>query len=214
MAPSFRLFGRPRLADPTAPHKGVDLHKGVEWLIVGLGNPGRQYAYNRHNVGFHVVDRLAVAGNLQFDERRNRAHLARGRIEGVGAALVKPQTYMNLSGEAVGAVARFFKVPPERVLVIFDDLDLPLGSLRLRLKGGAGGHQGVTNVIARLNSYDFPRLRIGIGRPPGQMPPEAYVLQDFRDDETAVMDQVYQRAVEAVQVILRDGFEMAMNQFN
>jgi PTH1 family peptidyl-tRNA hydrolase len=111
-------------------------------------------------------------------------------------------------------VARFFKVPPERVLVIFDDLDLPLGSLRLRLKGGAGGHQGVTNVIARLNSYDFPRLRIGIGRPPGHMPPEAYVLQDFRDDETAVMDQVYQRAVEAVQVILRDGFEMAMNQFN
>ena len=121
---------------------------------------------------------------------------------------------MNRSGEAVGALARFFKVPPERVLVVFDDLDLPLGSLRLRVKGGAGGHQGVTDVIAHLNSNDFPRLRIGIGRPPGRMPPEAYVLQDFRDDEKIAMEQAYQRAVEAIRVILRSGFEMAMNQFN
>lgn len=214
MAPSFRLFGRARLADPSASQKGEALQKGVEWLIVGLGNPGRRYAGNRHNVGFHVVDRLAAENNLLFDERRRRTHLARGRIEGIGTALVKPQTYMNRSGEAVGAVARFFKVPPERVLVIFDDLDLPLGSLRLRWKGGAGGHQGVTDVIAHLNSYDFPRLRIGIGRPPGQMPPEAYVLQDFGHDEKIVMEQAYQRAIEAIQVILRDGFEMAMNQFN
>jgi PTH1 family peptidyl-tRNA hydrolase len=202
MTPTFRLFGRPRSASP------------VEWLVVGLGNPGRKYAGNRHNAGFHVVDRLAAAAGLQFDERRNRAHLARGRIEGIPVALVKPQTYMNLSGEAVGGVARFFKVPSERVLVIFDDLDLPLGVLRLRLEGGAGGHRGMANIIVHLKTRDFPRLRVGIGRPPGQMPPEAYVLQDFERDEKPIIDQVYQRAIEAIHVTLRDGFEMAMNQFN
>jgi PTH1 family peptidyl-tRNA hydrolase len=202
MTPTFRLFGRPRSAGP------------AEWLVVGLGNPGRKYAGNRHNAGFHVVDRLAAAASLQFDERRNRAQLARGRIEGIPVALVKPQTYMNLSGEAVGAVARFFKVPSERVMVIFDDLDLPLGALRLRLGGGSGGHHGMANIIVHLKTQDFPRLRIGIGRPPGQMPPEAYVLQDFTKDEKPVIDEVYQRAIEAIHVALRDGFEIAMNQFN
>jgi PTH1 family peptidyl-tRNA hydrolase len=202
MTSPFRFFGRPRPAGPVA------------WLVVGLGNPGRKYAGNRHNVGFHVVDRLAAAASLQFDERRNRAHLARGRIEGIPVTLVKPQTYMNLSGEAVGAVAHFFKVPPERVLVIFDDLDLPLGVLRLRLEGGSGGHRGMANIIVHLKTRDFPRLRIGIGRPPGRMPPEAYVLQDFASDEKPIIDQVYQRAIEAIHVALRDGFEIAMNQFN
>ena len=199
---SFRLFGRSKPAGP------------VNWLIVGLGNPGRKYADNRHNVGFHVVDRLAAAAGLSFDERRARAHLARGRIEGVGVALVKPQTYMNLSGEAVSAVARFFKVPLERTLVIFDDLDLPLGTLRLREQGGAGGHRGMDSIIAHLNSRDFPRVRVGIGRPPGRMPPEAYVLQDFSADEKLMMEQTYQRAVEAICVVLRDGVQMAMNRFN
>ncbi len=202
MTPTFRLFGRPRSVGP------------VEWLVVGLGNPNRKYAGNRHNAGFHVVDRLAAVAELHFDERRSRAHLARGRIEGIPVALVKPQTYMNLSGEAVSAVARFFKVPSERVLVIFDDLDLPLGVLRLRLGGGSGGHHGMANIIVHLNTRDFPRLRIGIGRPPGKMPPEAYVLQDFTSDEKPIVDQVYQRAIEAIHVVLRDGFETAMNQFN
>jgi PTH1 family peptidyl-tRNA hydrolase len=202
MPPLFRLFGRPKPAGR------------VNWLIVGLGNPGRKYAGNRHNAGSHVVDRLAAAAGLSFDERRGRAHLARGHIEGVGVALVKPQTYLNLSGEAVGAVARFFKVPPERTLVVFDDLDLPLGTLRLREGGGTGGHRGMESIIARLNTRNFPRVRIGIGRPPGQMPPEAYVLQDFGADEKLIMEQTYQRAVEAVRVTLRDGFQMAMNQFN
>jgi PTH1 family peptidyl-tRNA hydrolase len=206
MAPPFRLFGRSK---PTAGRAD-----SVAWLIVGLGNPGRKYAGNRHNVGFHVVDRLAVDYELRFDQRRNRAHLAQGRIEGVRVALVKPQTYMNLSGEAVGALVRFFKVPSERVLVIFDDIDLPLGSLRLRLKGGAGGHRGVNSIIARLNTDDFPRIRVGIGRPPGRMPPEAYVLQDFKADEQPILEQTYQRAVEAIHLALCDGFEMAMNRFN
>jgi PTH1 family peptidyl-tRNA hydrolase len=112
---------------------------------------------------------------------------------------------MNRSGEAVGALTRFFKVRSEQVLIIFDDLDLPLGSLRLRLKGGAGGHKGVG---------DFPRMRIGIGRPPGRMPPEAYVLQDFRDDEQLIMEHTFQQAAEAICVALSDGFEVAMNRFN
>jgi PTH1 family peptidyl-tRNA hydrolase len=199
---SFRLFGRPKPAGPVA------------WLIVGLGNPGRKYAGNRHNAGFHVVDHLAATCGLHFDEQRNRAALARGRVEEAGVALVKPQTYMNLSGEAVGAVARFFKVPPERTLVIFDDLDLPLGTLRLREQGGAGGHRGMASVIAHLGTRDFPRMRIGIGRPAGQMPPEAYVLQDFSADEKGLMEQTYERAVDAVRVTLREGFQMAMNRFN
>lgn len=205
MPRSFRLFGRRKSTSLTGP---------VEWLIVGLGNPGRKYAGNRHNAGFHAVERLAVANDLRFDQRRNHAYIAHGRIEGIRVALVKPQTYMNLSGEAVGALARFFKVRSEQVLVIFDDLDLPLGSLRLRLKGGAGGHKGMTNVIAHLNTQDFPRIRIGIGRPPGRMPPEAYVLQDFREDEKPIMEHTYERAAEAVHITLRDGFAMAMNHFN
>ena len=202
MTPTFRLFGRPKAASP------------IEWLIVGLGNPGRKYRNNRHNVGFQVVDQLAASKGLSFDTRRNQALLAQGQIEGIRVTLVKPQTYMNRSGVAVAGVARFFKVPAKRVLLIFDDLDLPLGALRLRLSGGAGGHRGMTDVIAHLKTRDFPRVRIGIGRPDGQMPPEAYVLQDFRKDELPVMQQTYQRAVDAIDLALRDGFELAMNQFN
>jgi PTH1 family peptidyl-tRNA hydrolase len=205
MALSFRLFGRRKPNGPVG---------SIEWLIVGLGNPGRKYAGNRHNAGFQVVERLAAAYDLHFDRRRNRAYMAHGYIEGVRVALVKPQTYMNLSGEAVGGLARFFKVRSEQVLVVFDDLDLPLGSLRLRLRGGAGGHKGMTNIIAHLNTRDFPRMRIGIGRPPGRMPPEAYVLKDFKDDEKLIMEHTYQQAVEATHVALRDGFETAMNRFN
>jgi PTH1 family peptidyl-tRNA hydrolase len=198
----LRLFGRSKPAGP------------VEWLIVGLGNPGRKYRNNRHNVGFHAVDRLAAAHDLHFDARRNQALLAQGRIQGMRVALIKPQTYMNRSGQAVAGVARFFKVAPEHVLVIFDDLDLPLGALRLRFKGGAGGHRGMVDMIAHLHTRDFPRMRIGIGRPPGQMPPEDYVLHDFRKDELPIIEQTYQQALEAINVILTDGFEMAMNQFN
>jgi PTH1 family peptidyl-tRNA hydrolase len=199
---SFRLF---RPSQPAGP---------LEWLIVGLGNPGRQFENNRHNVGFQVLDRLAVAHHLEFDQHRHRASLARGRIEGVDVALLKPQTFMNLSGEAVSATVRFYKVPLERLLVVTDDLDLPVGTLRLRKEGGAGGHRGMTNIIDRLGSRAFPRLRIGIGRPPGRMEPEAYVLQAFTADERAVMEDAYRRAVRAVETVVRDGFEKGMNEFN
>jgi PTH1 family peptidyl-tRNA hydrolase len=205
MSLSFRLFGR---------RKPKNIGGSIEWLIVGLGNPGHKYAGNRHNVGFQAVERLAAANQLHFDQRQNRAHVAHGHIEGVRVALVKPQTYMNRSGEAVRGLTRFFKVRSDRVLIIFDDLDLALGSLRLRLKGGAGGHKGMASIIACLNTRDFPRIRIGIGRPPGRMPPEAYVLQDFGDDEQVIMEHTYQQATEAICVAISESFEIAMNRYN
>jgi PTH1 family peptidyl-tRNA hydrolase len=199
---SFPLFGRPRAGG------------AVGWLIVGLGNPGARYASNRHNVGFQVADRLAASADLKFDERRDRALLARGSVEGVRVALVKPQTYMNLSGTAVGATARFYKVPVGCILVVYDDLDLPLGTLRVRLQGGSGGHRGMASLIEHLGSQDFPRVRIGIGRPPGIMPPEAYVLQDFDAGQRALMEPTYEQAVEAIRTVLRDGPGTAMNRYN
>jgi PTH1 family peptidyl-tRNA hydrolase len=199
---SFPLFGRPRSAGPLA------------WLVVGLGNPGQRYAGNRHNVGFQVVDRLAAASQLTFDERRNQTHLARGKLEEVNVAIAKPQTYMNLSGRAVGAIARFYKVPPERTLIIHDDLDLPLGVLRLRDQGGAGGHRGMVSIIDHLKTRDFPRLRIGIGRPPGRMAAEAYVLQNFDADQKPTMELAYEQAVQAIRAAVGDAFQGAMNEFN
>jgi PTH1 family peptidyl-tRNA hydrolase len=140
--------------------------------------------------------------------------IARAELAGVRLALLKPQTFMNLSGEAVAPLARFYKVPSERVLAVFDDLDTPLAVLRLRLKGGAGGHNGMASIIQHLGTQDFPRIRIGVGRPPGPMPPKAYLLQPFAQDEWAEMLVTYQRGVEAIKVIVTEGMETAMNKFN
>lgn len=203
---SFPLFGRPKKEMTSGP---------VKWLIVGLGNPGKKYLDTRHNAGWHVLDTI-VRDNSQFrfDEKRGKSLLARGQLAGVNVALVKPQTYMNLSGENVGSVARFYKIPPEQILVVYDDVDLPLAVLRLRKKGGAGGHNGMTNVIQHLGTKDFPRIRLGIGRPVGQMPVKAYVLQNFTKDEWSKMVITYERAVDAIKAILTDGLDIAMNQFN
>jgi PTH1 family peptidyl-tRNA hydrolase len=183
-------------------------------LIVGLGNPGKKYAANRHNAGFHCLDRLAEAHQLAFDEKRDKAELARGRVAGRRAVLAKPQTYMNDSGQAVGALARFFKVAPEDVLVIYDDLDLPQGLIRLRPRGSSGGHRGIESIIEHLGTSEFPRLRVGIGRPPGRMEPKAYVLQDFDGAERETMDEVYARALAAIEAFIREGAKEAMNRFN
>lgn len=187
----------------------------VEWLIVGLGNPGSKYIATRHNAGWHVLDTIVRDyPGFHFDEKRSNALLARGTLAGVKVALIKPQTFMNLSGEAVGPIARFYKVPSERVLVAFDDLDLPVADLRIRKKGGAGGHNGMKSLIQHLGTQEFPRLRLGIGRPPTRMPAEAYVLQKFKADEWLDMTATYTRAVEAVVAILTDGLDTAMNKFN
>ena len=183
-------------------------------LIVGLGNPGRKYAGNRHNAGFHCLDRLANAYHMAFDVKRDKAELAMGRIAGRRVILAKPQTYVNGSGESVGALARFYRVEPEDVLVIYDELDLPQGTIRLRPRGSSGGHRGMQSIIEHLGTREFPRLRVGIGRPAGKMEPKAYVLQDFGTDELEVMEEVYQRAVSAVEALIREGVKEAMNRFN
>lgn len=184
------------------------------WLIVGLGNPGRRYANNRHNVGFQCLDRLVRAHQLSFDKRRAKGRLSLGQIEERAVVLLKPQTFMNESGHSVTLVARFYKVPPERMLVIFDDLDLPLGAVRLRAKGGSGGHKGMRSIIAQLGAQDFPRVRVGIGRPPGRMDPAAYVLQNYSDKERLLMAEVYDWVARAVECWLTEGIDIAMTLFN
>jgi PTH1 family peptidyl-tRNA hydrolase len=186
----------------------------MRWLIVGLGNPGRQYVQNRHNVGFQCIDRLAQAHHLAFDKRQNRGRLALGQILGRWVILLKPQTFMNESCRAVAPVARFYQVPSDRLLEIFDDLDLPQGAVRLRSKGGSGGHKGMHSIISELDGQDFARVRVGIGRPPGRMDPAAYVLQDFSGDEQPLMNEVCDEVVGAVECWLTKGIEIAMTQFN
>lgn len=183
-------------------------------LIAGLGNPGPEYAANRHNVGFRCVDRLAATYGLTFDKRQKNGRVALGTILDRQVVLVKPETFMNESGRAVVALARFYQVPPEQMLVIYDDLDLPLGTVRLRPGGGSGGHKGMRSIIEHLGGQNFPRLRIGIGRPPGQMDPAAYVLQDFSAEEQPVVEEALERAVAAIETWLCEGIVMAMNRHN
>jgi len=183
-------------------------------MIVGLGNPGPRYAQNRHNVGFQIVDELAAQHGLSFDKRQFKALIASGRIDGQRVLLVKPQTYMNLSGEAVQPLVSYYKIELEDLMVVFDDMDLPVGVIRLRPFGGAGGHNGMKSIINRLGSNRFPRLRVGIGRPPGRMDPAAYVLQDFSADEESLMAPVRDRAVQALETWLNSGIDAAMNAFN
>lgn len=183
-------------------------------LIVGLGNPGKEHEGNRHNVGFHCLDLLAHKHGLSFGKKQGKADLAIGRVGRQRVILVKPQTYVNLSGQAVGSIARFYKAEIENMLVIYDDLDLSQGATRLRPNGGSGGHNGIKSVIKHLNTQDFARLRVGIGRPPGKMQPKDYVLQDFSDQEHEVMDEVYARVVDAVACFIQKGVKETMNRFN
>jgi len=183
-------------------------------LIVGLGNPGREYAQTRHNIGFQVVSLLADKHGLSFSRVQNEAVVATGRIGNVRVVLAKPQTWMNDSGRAVGPLARFYRVDLSRLLIAYDDLDRPAGTLRLRADGGHGGHNGMRSIITRLGTPEFPRLRVGIGRPPGRMDPAAYVLQPFARDEEADMDAARSRAVEAIECFLANGIIIAMNKFN
>ena len=184
-------------------------------LIVGLGNPGSEYATHRHNVGFHVVQALARSHGLAFSrQKRARARVASGQIAGVPVILAKPQTYMNLSGRAVGRLQRTHDIIPARILIVYDDLDLPLGRLRLRPEGGSGGHRGMRSIIQALGTQSFPRLRVGIGRPPGRMDPADYVLQPIDQEESMLLAQAKQRAVAALECWLAEGIVPAMERFN
>lgn len=184
-------------------------------LIVGLGNPGREYQGTRHNIGFRCADALVRACGLSYDtKKRSKATVAEGAIAGRRVLIAKPQTFMNLSGSSVQGLAAFYRITPEHILVIFDDLDLPAATLRIRPKGGSGGHRGMADIIRKLGTQDFPRIRFGIGRPPGRMDPAAYVLQRFSAEEELAIAGAVARAVEAIEIWLRDGIETAMNQFN
>jgi PTH1 family peptidyl-tRNA hydrolase len=197
-----------------SPYMCLKMKEKERWLIVGLGNPGRRYVHNRHNVGFQCVDQLARTHNLTFTKRQSRGWLAFGEIDERAIILLKPRTFMNESGRSVAPVSRFYHVPATRLMVIYDELDLELGSVRLRPKGGSGGHKGMRSVIAQLGSQDFPRVRIGIGRPPGRMDPADYVLQSFREDERPVIEEIYDWVVSAVECWLREGIEITMTRFN
>jgi PTH1 family peptidyl-tRNA hydrolase len=202
------LFGR-----RAEPADEFEMNDAERFLIVGLGNPGRKYRGNRHNIGFMAVDALAAAYKIESSKVQNKAIVGNGRIQNQNVIIAKPQTYMNNSGDSVGPLARYYKVPPENVLVIYDELDLPFGTIRLREKGGAGGHNGMKSVINHLGQ-EFPRVRLGIGRPPGQMPVPAYVLQDFGKDDLPLLDDVLNEAVRAIETYLRDGIQLAMSRHN
>jgi PTH1 family peptidyl-tRNA hydrolase len=184
------------------------------FLIVGLGNPGREYRENRHNVGFMLVDRLAVRLNARFSRLQSRALVAPAVHEGRKVILAKPQTFMNLSGQSVQGLIHFYKRPLSSLLVAHDDLDLPTGTIRIRPDGGSAGQKGMTSILERLGTDEFPRLRLGIGRPLGQMQAPDYVLQDFSPAEMQVISESLNRGVEAVLTFLQEGLNAAMNAFN
>ena len=184
------------------------------YLVIGLGNPGREYAQTRHNAGFLLVDALAARLGVRFRRLQFKALTTDTRYGEAKIILAKPQTYMNLSGQAVGSLMRFYKIPPERLLVAYDDLDLPLGTVRLRPKGGHGGHKGMRSIIERLGTQEFPRLRLGIGRPPGRMDAADYVLQPFAPAELEAMSIAFDRGVEGIFRWLDEGLDAAMNFVN
>lgn len=182
-------------------------------LIVGLGNPGTEYAGTRHNAGFAVIDLLSRRHGIPVTKRAFRSLLGEGTIGGERVLLACPQTYMNLSGEAVGAMTRFYKIPPEDVIVLLDDVALPLGRLRLRFKGSAGGHNGLANILTHLGTQEVPRIRIGVGAAKsGAM--IGHVLSRFRKEELPAIEEATELAADAVEYALENGFEAAMNQFN
>ena len=182
-------------------------------LIVGLGNPGPRYARNRHNVGYQVVEQLAQRHDMTSGKVMFKAYVVSGRIAGERVVLARPLTFMNLSGQAVRPLSRWYHIDLSHLLVIYDDLDLPVGRIRLRHKGGAGGHKGMRSIIQALGSEDFPRLRIGIGRPVhGE--PEGHVLSDFPLHEAIHMQDSFDRAILAIECFVAEGVAAAMNQFN
>ena len=183
-------------------------------LIVGLGNPGLAYRHNRHNVGFMVADALADKLEIPLKRVKFKAQIGNGKLEGIPIIIAKPLTFMNKSGEAVAPLVRYFKVPLERLLVIHDDMDLPLGTLRMRPSGGSAGHNGMLSIFDKLGTNAIPRLRVGIGRPPGRMDPADYVLQDFPKSDEELLKMVIAQACEAALAFITTGLEKAMNTYN
>ncbi len=184
------------------------------WLIVGLGNPGPEYAGNRHNAGFLVVDVLAERAATRFKRDRSRAQLATGRLAGTSVILAKPMTYMNVSGRPVASLRAFYKLPSDRIVVVHDELDIPFGDVRLKLGGGDNGHNGLRSITAALGSRDYFRVRVGIGRPPGRMDPADFVLRNFATAERAAVPEIAGRAADAAEALMQRGLAAAQNEFH
>jgi peptidyl-tRNA hydrolase, PTH1 family len=191
------------------------------FLIVGLGNPGREYRETRHNIGFLLLDRLALKLNTRLRRLQSRALVAsvpyslnRAEPGGRKIVLAKPQTFMNLSGQSVRGLIRFYKLPLTNLLIVHDDLDLPTGTIRIRPDGGSAGQKGIASILERLGTDEFARLRLGIGRPPGQMQAPDYVLQEFSNPEKTIVSETLDRAVEAVLTFITEGLDAAMNKYN
>ncbi len=203
----MKLFRRKR-------KKPIQSEFSNTYLIVGLGNPGKQYRDNRHNIGFMLVDKLAERLELTFSRLQHKALVTDGRYQGKKIILAKPQTYMNLSGQSVGALMRFYKLPLINLLVAFDDVDLPFETIRMKSSGGSSGQKGMKSIIQQLGSEEFPRLRLGIDRPPGRMSTPNYVLQDFSKADAEDLAIFLERAVDAALLFVNEGIESAMNQYN
>lgn len=185
------------------------------YIIVGLGNPDAKYEGTRHNVGFDVIDAIADKYNIAVETKKHRAYVGIGVIEGQKVILAKPQTYMNLSGESVRSIVDFYKADPEtEVLIIYDDVSLGVGQLRIRKKGSAGGHNGIKSIIAHLGTSNFPRIKVGVGEKPSGYDLADYVLGKFSKGEQEIMREGYQNAVAATGLIVQDEIEQSMNEYN
>lgn len=183
-------------------------------LIVGLGNPTKQYEGTRHNVGFETIDRIAAENQIRVEEKKHKALYGSGYIGGEKVILAKPQTFMNLSGESVRELSDYYKIPAENIIVIYDDISLDVGQLRIRKKGSAGGHNGIKNIIANLGTDVFLRIKVGVGEKPKKYDLADYVLGHFSKEDRELMEEGYDRADHAVGMILNGEIEAAMNQYN
>ena len=184
------------------------------YIIAGLGNPSKEYEKTRHNAGFDTIDLLAEKLGIDLTEKKHRAYCGKGMIGTEKVLLLKPQTFMNNSGESLRDAADFYKVEPEQILVIYDDISLEPGQLRIRMKGSAGGHNGIKSIIAHLKTQDFPRIKIGVGAKPERMDLADYVLSRFSPAEREKMEESFREGAEAVITFLKDGKDAAMNQYD
>lgn len=189
------------------------LDEKSRFMVIGLGNPGREHRYNRHNLGFMVLDQLGARHEIKLSRVQSQALIGSGKIENRSVILVKPMTYMNLSGRSVGTLSRYYRIPLSKLLITYDEIDLPFSVVRIRASGGSGGHNGMKSIIEQLGT-DFPRIRIGIGRPAGRMDPADYVLQNFSKEEREAVGGVLDRAVDAIDLFLLEGINSAMNRYN
>ena len=186
----------------------------MSWLIIGLGNPGKGYRLTRHNVGFRVVERFAREQGIQFNKRRSGAQVGDGRVGREKVILAKPLTYMNKSGAAVRKLIEALHIPLDHLVVVHDDLDLACGRMKIKDKGGHGGHKGVQSIIEQLGSADFLRVKVGIGKPPSQDEGADYVLSRFAADERALIKESVEQAVEAIEAVIVSGKDQAMSRYN